>query len=61
MKITLKAARINVGLTQTDVSIVTGFARSTLTRWENGQTVPKKEDLQRLCELYRVSPADIRV
>lgn len=31
-QITLKAARVNAGLTQTDVETKLGYARSTLTR-----------------------------
>lgn len=61
MKITLKAARINAGLTQADVKTATGIARSTLVRWENGMTAPKVEDLYKLCELYRVKLEDIRL
>lgn len=55
MKITLKAARVNAGLTQQQVEKATGFARSTLTRWENGKVSPRMEDVEVLCKLYDVS------
>ncbi len=55
MQITLKAARVNAGLTQKQVEKQTGFARSTLTRWENGKGFPRIDDLSTLCELYGVS------
>lgn len=57
MEITLKAARVNAGLTQAEVEKKTGFARSTLVRWENGKGFPRIDDLTTLCELYGV-PVD---
>lgn len=54
LQITLKAARINAGLTQMDVVNRTGISRSTLHRWENGKGAPKLNDLRTLCELYQV-------
>ena len=54
-KLTLKAARVNAGLTQQQVTDRTGIARSTLTRWEKGLTKPNKENLERLCYLYQIS------
>ena len=56
MKLTLKAARVNAGLTQQQVTDRTGIARSTLTRWEHGLTWPCKPYLTALCALYRISP-----
>lgn len=54
MKITLKAARVNAGLTQLQVEKATGFARSTLTRWESGKVSPRMEDVEVLCKLYGI-------
>lgn len=54
MQITLKAARVNAGFTQQQVEARTGFARSTLTRWENGKSSPRMGDLAVLCKLYGV-------
>lgn len=54
MQITLKAARVNAGLTQQQVLQATGIARSTLKRWERGETFPKVNELAVLCELYGV-------
>ena len=57
MEITLKAARINAGLTQEQVKAKTGYSRNSLYRWEKGIGSPKWKDLKRLCELYGV-PAE---
>lgn len=54
-KISLRAARVNVGLSQAQVEAKTGFARSTLTRWERGKGFPRIDDLTKLCELYGLS------
>lgn len=54
IEITLKAARVNAGLTQQQVEQSTGFARSTLYRWENGKGFPRIDDLTTLCNLYGV-------
>jgi len=59
MKITLKAARVNAGLKQSDVEKRLGFSRSTLTRWETGKRIPRADSLAALCNLYNVSIVDI--
>lgn len=61
MQITLKAARVNAGMTQKEVRETTGIACSTLIRWEDGRIKPKNADLQRLCKLYGVSVEDIKI
>lgn len=60
MQITLKAARVNAGLTQEQVEKETGFARSTLTRWENGKGFPRIDDLTTLCNLYGIPVENIK-
>lgn len=54
MEITLKAARVNAGLTQQQAVDASGISRSTLHRWENGKGSPKFNDLIKLCNLYGV-------
>ena len=54
MELTLRAARVNAGMTQQQVFEKTGFARSTLARWEKGETLPRLNDLAVLCELYGI-------
>ena len=59
VKITLRAARVNAGLTQCQVMQALGYARSTLKAWETGERSPKLQDLKRLCALYSVSTEQI--
>lgn len=61
MKITLKAARVNAGMKQSDVEKTLGFSRSTLTRWESGKCTPRANTLEELCRLYGVSLSDIKI
>lgn len=54
MQITLKAARVNAGLTQQQVEASSGISRSSLYRWESGKGYPNLKNLVKLCELYEV-------
>ena len=61
LQITLKAARVNAGLTQAQVEAQTGYARSTLTSWESGKTFPKADALENLCRLYGIPIGNIKI
>lgn len=54
-KITLKAARVNAGLSQKEVAERMEVAQSTIRNWENGHTDPKLPQFMMLCQLYNVS------
>ena len=52
MRITLKAARINKGMTQNEVAIALKVTKKTVGAWENGKSVPNINKIEMLCELY---------
>lgn len=52
MQITLKAARVNAGLTQKAAADSIGVDPATLHRWESGAVIPKSDKLSALCNLY---------
>lgn len=54
-QITLKAARVNACLTQSDVADKLQISVGTLKNWEKGKTFPKQPQIEALCELYGVS------
>lgn len=54
-KISLKAARVNANLRQTDVASKLNVAVSTVRNWESGKTFPKQPVIEKLCGLYGVS------
>lgn len=51
----IKAARINAGYTQQQVSDATGIPRSTISRLESGTRQPELENLGMLIDFYEVS------
>ena len=59
VKISLRAARVNAGLSQKEVAISLGISNKTLSSWENGDTFPSADKIVRLCELYNLSYDEI--
>jgi transcriptional regulator with XRE-family HTH domain len=53
-KITLKAARVNAGLTQKEAAEKLGVSPKTLCNWENGNCVPLVDKIDPICELYDI-------
>lgn len=54
-KITLKAARVNLNLTQTEAAKQLGVSKDTLSNWENGRTSPNVEKFKLIEQVYGVS------
>ena len=55
MVLTLKAARINAGLTQKEAAAALGITKGTLANYEMGKTVPKIDTAKKMVKLYGVS------
>lgn len=55
-QITLKAARVNAGLTQTDVAKAIGKSKSTVLKWEKGKCDIDIKSFYKMCKLYHVTP-----
>lgn len=53
-KISLKAARVNAGLSQAKAAKEIGVATCTLRNWEAGKTYPTKPKIDRICALYGI-------
>ncbi len=58
VKITIRAARVNVGLLQKDAAKQLGVSNKTLGSWEKGLTFPPADKIPAICELYGV-PYDL--
>jgi len=54
-RITLKAARVNAGLTQKEAANALGVSNKTLSNWENGVSVPGADKIDPICALYGAS------
>lgn len=53
-KISIRAARVNVGLSQKEAADQLGISNKTLGNWENGITFPPADKIDAICELYGV-------
>ena len=54
-QITLRAARVNAGLTQAAAAKEIGVSVSTLKKWEKGIAFPRQPHIMKLCEVYGVA------
>lgn len=54
MAMTLKAARINRGLNQTDASKQLGISQKTLSNYESGKTKPKEPIIRQMVKIYGI-------
>lgn len=59
MPISLKAARVNCGLTQKEAAERLEISRNTLIKWENGNSSPRVDQLSSICRLYGLSADEI--
>lgn len=59
MKITLKAARVNAGLTQKEAAKALGISKSTLVSYEARRTTPNIEKGRQIANLYNMDTGDI--
>lgn len=50
-EITLKAARVNSGLTQKEFAKELGVSNTTVNNWENGDTEPSLSQLREISRL----------
>lgn len=58
-KMTLKAARVNAGLSQKAAASDLGVSNKTLGNWESGVSFPKANQIILLCNLYKVTYDDL--
>lgn len=58
-KITLKAARVNVCLSQKEAASKLGVSNKTLCSWESGKSFPKADQIVAICNLYGVFYDDL--
>lgn len=59
MQISLKAARVNAGLTLADAAKKLGVAPLTLSHYENGVTFPDVLKIKKIEKIYCVAFSDI--
>lgn len=59
MAITLKAARVNAGLTQAELATKLKVGRQSVMNWENGKCSIEVTMFCKICEILKVSMDDI--
>lgn len=59
MKLTLKAARVNAGLTQTEFANALGVSKATVFEWENGKRGVRPVYMPLIAKVTGVSVNDI--
>lgn len=57
--ITMKAARVNANLTQTEAANALQISKNTLGNYESGKTIPGIDVAKRMAELYGLTVNDI--
>lgn len=58
-KMSIRAARVNVNLSQKEAADYLGVSNKTLCSWENGGTFPPADKIPAICNLYGVSYDDL--
>ena len=58
-KMSLKAARVNAGLSQDAAAKRLGKGKQTLSNWETGRTKIDAESFLELCRIYNCKAEDI--
>lgn len=59
LRISLAAARVNAGLTQSDVAKKLKVSNKTVGNWENGTTIPSAATIYALSNLYKIPEDNI--
>jgi len=59
MTMTLKAARVNINLTQVQAAELLGISKDTLYNYENGRSYPNVQIIKKIEEVYGLSYNDI--
>ena len=59
MKVILKAARVNAGLTQQEAAKEIGVSKDTIKNWESGKSFPDAEEIKAIEKSYSCSYDDI--
>lgn len=59
MAISLKAARVNVNLTQDEAAKRIGVTKDTIRNWEQGKHFPPVDKLKIMLQVYNVKYEDL--
>lgn len=60
MRVSLKAARVDKNLTQTDMAKALNVTKKTVGAWESGKSMPKADKIEQICILLGRTYDEIR-
>ena len=60
MRISIKAARVNKNLTQSELATALGVTKKTIWSWENGKAIPRVDKIEPLCNILGVGYDNIK-
>ena len=60
MRMTVKALRVNKGLTQGEMAKMLGVSKKTVGAWENGKSMPNLDKVEAICSILGVKYDDVR-
>ena len=60
MRLTLKALRVNKGLTQNEMAKKLGVNKKTVCAWENGKSMPNLDKVEPICSVLGVKYDDVK-
>ena len=59
-KITMKAARVNAGIRQTDMVKRLGKSDNTICAWEKGRKSPRVDEFEAYCRECGIEPEKVK-
>lgn len=59
MRVTMRAMRVNKGLTQEQLAKMLGVTKATVTNWEKGRSSIDATTFLTLCSIYECNTDDI--
>ena len=57
--ISMKAARVNADMTQSDMALKMGVSNKTIMNWETGKIIPKPAQFKMYCDIVGRPEDDI--
>ena len=60
MRWTIKALRVNKGMTQSEMAELLGVTKKTIGAWENGKSMPSIDKVEPICTLLGAKYDDIK-
>ena len=61
MKFSMKAIRVNLGLSRDEMAEKLGVCKQTVANWETGKTEPTLAILRKFSNLFNISIDDIKI